>query len=339
MEYIYKLTSILLICFFVSVVQAKYRIAVIPKSTNHVYWDYVHLGAKEAAKEFGVSIIWAGPRDESKSQVGYLQRMLENEVDAVVIAPSSRTKLVPIINKLMLADIKIIIIDSGVDGKGYNSFIATDNYKAGYQAGEYLAKLMGEKGNAMLLRYRRGNDSTTLRENGFLKAIQNYPSIKLVYDDFVGTSVGSAYHTLLRAFTNLTKIDGAFAPNESSAAGLVRALNKNGRIGKMKVVGFDISNELVQAIKSGGLDGIMLQQPSKLGYQGVKQAIDALEGKEVKSKVLTEAILVTPKNINDQKIKSLLYISEKKKETESISKTFSEKFLVKLFIILQLLSK
>ncbi|WP_163833564.1 ABC transporter substrate-binding protein [Spartinivicinus ruber] len=338
MRYAYNLLILLLSILVIST-QAKprYTIAVIPKSTNHIYWDYVHVGAKQAAKELNIKIMWSGPRDESQPQIGYIQRMLESNIDALVIAPNHRSNLIPIIEKLVASGIKVVIIDSGMDGSSYSSFIATDNYQAGSQAGEYLAKLLNQQGHIMLLRYKQGNSSTMLREQGFLDTIKKYPGLKLVYDDYVGTSVGSTYHTLLRIFKNMPKIDGIFAPNESSTTGLIRALKKKGLSSKVKTVGFDISPELVKAIKRGKLNGTMLQQPIKIGYLGVKQAFEILEKKPVKSQTLTKAILVTPKNIRNKKIKSLLYISSKAGKTRS--PTTPEDFLTKLLIILELLYK
>ncbi|MDE1462254.1 substrate-binding domain-containing protein [Spartinivicinus poritis] len=337
MRYAYSLLVFLLsILVTYSQAKPKYTIAVIPKSTNHIYWDYVHVGAKQAAKELNINISWAGPRDESQSQVGYVQRMLESNISALVIAPNHQSNLVPITEQLVASGVKVVLIDSGMDGSGYSSFIATDNYQAGSQAGEYLAKLLNQQGHIMLLRYKQGNSSTMLREQGFLDTMKKYPGLTLVYDDYVGTSVGSTYHTLLRVFKNIPKVDGIFAPNESSTTGLIRALKKKGLSSKVKTVGFDISQELAKAIKRGKLNGTMLQQPIEIGYLGVKQAYEILENKAKtnKEKIFTEAILITRKNINSKDIKPLLYISSKKGKSNHAN---TEDLLAKFFVLLRLL--
>ncbi|MCX4029320.1 substrate-binding domain-containing protein [Endozoicomonas sp. SM1973] len=335
MRYSYHLLLVLLsISILSSQAKSNYKIAVIPKSTNHVYWNYFYIGTRQAAQELNIKIIWTGPRKEGQSQVGYIRRLQKSNIDALIIAPGHHSKLVPTINKLISSGIKFIIIDSEMDNSNYTHLIATDNYQAGSQAGEYLSSLLNKKGRIMLLRYKQGNRSTQQREQGFLDTLKKYPSMEIVYDDYVGTSAGSAYHALFPIFKRASIIDGVFASNESSTIGLLRALKKTGFSGKVKTVGFDINDELVAALKTGELHGTMLQQPIKIGYLSVKQAYEALEKKLTKSKTLVKTVLVTHENINSKKIQSLLYINTKK-VMANYSNT--EDLLTKFFVLLRLI--
>src|SRR5262249_25548365 len=103
-------------------------------------------------------------------------------------------------------------------------------------------------------------------------------------------------------------LDGIFAPNESSTTGVLRALEVLGQAGKIKLVGFDASKILIDALASDKLHGLVLQDPFDMGYQSVLRAVDQLEGKPPPADKprYTNLKAARKKNLNDPAIK-LLY--------------------------------
>jgi ribose transport system substrate-binding protein len=87
---------------------------------------------------------------------------------------------------------------------------------------------------------------------------------------------------------------------------MLRALQDGGLAGKVKYVGFDSSDRLVQALKEGQLHGLVLQDPVKMGYLGVKTVVEHLTGKKVPKRIDTGSAVATPENMNDPKIRELL---------------------------------
>jgi len=288
------------------------KIAVIPKGTTHEFWKAVHAGAKKAAAEANVEIVWKGPlkEDDLKAQIDVVQSFTAQGVNGIVLAPLSDKALVGSVKAAVEQKIPVVVFDSDLAGSEHTSFVATDNRAAGRLAGEHLAKLVG-KGKVILLRYQEGSASTYNREEGFLEAIKKFPDIQLVSDNqYGGATTESALaksESLLSAQNAATGgVQGVFAPNESTTFGMLLALQKAGLAGKLKFVGFDTSDKLLDAMKKGELDGLVVQDPFKIGYLAVKTMAAHLRKEPVEKRIDTGAKLVTKENLETQEIKDLL---------------------------------
>src|SRR5207249_2936248 len=165
--------------------------------------------------------------------------------------------------------IPVVIIDSGLKSDQYVSFVATDNYKGGQMAAQHLGKLLGGKGNVILLRYAVGSASTEEREAGFLDVLKTqFPNIKLISaDQYAGPTRETGYQAsqnLLNRFGR--EVDGVFCPNENSTIGMAMALREIGKAGgKVKMVGFDSGTKSVIDLKNGDVQGLVVQNPLLMG--------------------------------------------------------------------------
>jgi ribose transport system substrate-binding protein len=298
---------------------SKYRIAVIPKGTTHVFWKSIHAGAVKAGKELkelGVEIIWKGPlkEDDRESQIRVMEDFITRGVSGIVLAPLDDVALRMPVKDAVNYGIPVVIIDSGLKSDDYISFVATDNYIGGRKGGEHLAHVLGGKGKVIMLRYQEGSASTMNREQGFLDVLkEKYPQIEVVSaNQYGGATTESAYKASenllapLRTPDGGLKIDGIFCPNESTAFGMLRALQDSGLAGKVKYVGFDSSDRLVEALANGQIHGLVLQDPINMGYLGVKIMVAHLQGQKVDKKIDTGSAVATPENMNDPDIKRLL---------------------------------
>lgn len=313
--------KILLLCAFLGaalIASAKtYRIAVIPKGTTHEYWKSIHAGAIKAAQELkqdgiDVRITWKGPlrEDDREQQVQVVENFIVRRVDGIVLAPLDARALVEPTETAVRAGIPVVIIDSGLDSKLPVSTVSTDNYKGGVLGARRLGELLHGKGNVILLRVLAGSTSTEQREAGFLDTIQQeFPDIKVLSSD---QHAGATRDTAYRAAQNLLnrfghELDGFFAPNESSATGTLLALRDAGLAGgKVKFVGFDSGAQTVAALRSGDLQGLVLQNPFKMGYLGVKTMVAALQGQTVAKDIDTGCELVTKENMDEPASAALL---------------------------------
>jgi ribose transport system substrate-binding protein len=290
-------------------------IAVIPKGTTHEFWKSVHLGALKAAKELDVDIIWKGPLQENdrQGQINEVEAFINRGVTGICLAPLDSKALRKYASSAMAKKIPVVIFDSGLEGDDYVSYVATDNYKGGFLAGEHLSKVLGGKGKVALLRYMEGSESTVQREQGFLDAITKSKDIEVISSN---QYAGATADTALKASENLLaslktadgglKIEGLFCPNESSAIGMLRALQTAKLAGKVKFVGFDTSERLVAALKSGELQGTVLQNPIKMGYLAVKTIVGHLRGGAQEKRVDTGVAIATPENMDTPEMRALL---------------------------------
>ena len=284
------------------------QIAVIPKGTTHIFWQSVHAGARKAEKELNaagtnVAITWKGPlkEDDRVSQIEVVQSFVAKRTDAIVLAPLDKVSLVPPVEDAVKRGVTTVIIDSALESESYASFVATDNYQGGFLAGQRLAAVLGGEGKVMMLRYMVNSASTEKREAGFLAAIKEHPGIEIVSDNqYAGATQQEAQDAsqgLLAKFG--TQVQGVFCPNESSTAGMLVAMRDANLISTVNLVGFDASPFLVEALKSGEIKGLAVQDPFAMGYKGVMNAVAATQGKTVVKDDPTAVALVTPDNIAD----------------------------------------
>ena len=298
---------------------ARLKIAVIPKGTTHEFWKSVHAGAMKAAKEADVDIIWKGPlkEDDLKAQVDVVSTFIAQGVNGIVLAPLNDTALRAPVKQATQAKIPVVVFDSDLQGDDHISFVATDNVAAGRLAADHIAKLIGDKGNVVVLRYQEGSASTANREKGFLDAVKAKPSIKVVSENqYGGATTESAFSKgeslLLAQKAETGAVNGIFTPNESTTFGMLLALKKSNMNKRMKFVGFDASEKLIGALKDGDIDGLVVQNPFNMGYLAVKTMADSLRGKKVEKRIDTGARLVTKENLDDPGIKEIMQPDLKK---------------------------
>ena len=288
----------------------KIQIAVIPKGTTHEFWKTIHAGAVKASRELGVDIIWKGPQkeDDRAQQIMVVEDFINRGVDGIVLAPLDDRALCRPVQDAVRETIPVVIIDSELQGEDFVSFVATDNYKGGVIAARKLGELLGGKGEIFLIRYQEGSASTTKRENGFLDTITSeFPDVSLlVQDQHTGATTETAYQLAENLIGRFPEVEGIFCPNESSTFGTLRALQESGVAGKIKFVGFDSSPKLIQALRDGHIHGLVLQNPMKMGYLGVKQMVLHLRGQSIESRVDTGVYLATRENMADTEMKNLL---------------------------------
>jgi ribose transport system substrate-binding protein len=291
-------------------------IAMIPKGTTHTFWQSIHAGANRAAKELGIELIWRGPlrEDDRDSQVSEIEGFISRGVSGIAIAPLDEAALVGPVSDAMSKKIPVVIFDSGLKGDNYVSFVATDNVKGGQLGGERLIESMGGKGRVVLLRYSEGHDSTTKREEGFLAAMKAHPSVEVVSaNQYVGTDVEEAYKRTESILSTYKKpdgslsIDGIFCANESSSFAAMRVLKDNGWAGKLHFVGFDSSENLVKGLQEGTLDGLVLQDPVKMGYLAIKTLVAHIKGEQVERRIDTGVQVVTKENMEQPGMKELVH--------------------------------
>ncbi len=295
----------------------KYRIAVVPMGATHQYWKLLHSGALKAEAELqaqGVDakIIWKGPlrEDDRDQQVQVVENFMTQRVSGIVLAPLDNRALAAPVEQAVSAGIPVVIVDSPLRSDAPISTIATNNYKGGRLAGQRLGELLEGKGNVILLRVQVGSASSEAREQGFLDEIaENFPAIVVLSSNQHG---GATRNTSLAASQNLLirfgpKVNGIFCPNSSTTAGMMVALSDAGLgHGKVKLVGFANSRMFIESLRTGELQGLVLQDPVKMGYLGVKTIVQVLRGETVPKLVDTGVALATADNLNDEAILALV---------------------------------
>ena len=290
-------------------------IAVIPKGTTHEFWKSIHAGARKAAMELSIDIIWKGPlkEDSREAQISIVEDFISRGVSGIVLAPLDDTALRAPVSSAVRSGIPVVVIDSGLKGKDFVSFVATDNHVGGSLAGGRMAQRLKGEGRIVMLRYQEGSASTMKREQGFLDALTAHEGIEVVSSgQYGGATTESAYRASenlllpLKASDGTLKIDGIFCPNESTTFGMLRALQDADLSGTVVFIGFDSSTKLVEALRKGEIDALVLQDPMQMGYLGVKTMFRHLGGDRVDDRIDTGVHLITRDNMDQPEMRALL---------------------------------
>lgn len=280
-------------------------IAVIPKGNAHLFWQSVHAGAVATSRESGVEIIWNGPASETDytGQLKVVDAMINRRVDAIALAPIDSKAMVGVVERAAAEGIPVVIFDSGIDTDKFVAQVATDNYHAGEMGAERLAKLLGGKGKVAMLANMPGSASTVARESGFEDFTKkNYPGIQIVEKQFGNAEVASSLTKAENILTGHPDLDGIFASNESSSMGFAQALRD--RKTKIKMVGFDWSPSLLDDVKNGVIDSLVVQNPFKMGQEAVRLAIEKLDGKPIVKMNALAPKLIDKENLNTPEVQA-----------------------------------
>jgi len=276
-------------------------VAVVPKCTTMAFWHSVRAGAESAGKELGVDVVWSGPASEQdvEEQKRILDKYIENKVNAVVFSACDPEALVETARRAKAEGIVVVTIDSGINDDNIPvSSVATDNVNAGRQAGHKLAQLIGKKGLVGIIPIIRGVSSSDDRERGFREAISCYPDIKqgpVMYSESTVERGRTAAEDMLSRYPDLK---GIFAANEYGGVGAAEAIRKRKCVGSIKLVAFDSSEPEVKALKDGIIQALIVQDPISIGFEGVKQAVNAINGRPVNEYVTTGVKIITTEEIN-----------------------------------------
>jgi ribose transport system substrate-binding protein len=289
--------------------EGKRSIAVIPKGTTHIFWQSVRMGAEKAGEELGVEILWNGPKLETdrEGQIQIIEDFIVKKVSGFVLAPLDSQALIPSVVKMYENNTPCVIIDSGIGTDKIVCFAATDNYQGGVIAARRMGKILNGKGKIIVVKYVPGSSSTTKRENGFIDTIKKeFPDIQIVDQQYGQATVETALQATEDMLTKNTELDGLYACNAPTAVGAIQALQSQGRTKEIKMVGFDAEDALVNALKEGIIDSLVVQNPFKMGYEGVKTVVAKLDGKQVPKHIDTGVELVTKERLEESEIKELL---------------------------------
>jgi ribose transport system substrate-binding protein len=226
-----------------------------------------------------------------------MQNMISRKPDAIAISPIDKKALVSVVEKAASENIPVVIFDTNIESDKYVSHVATDNYTGGKMAAERLATILGGKGKVLMVACQPGAASTMDRERGFEDVMrEKYPGISIVDKRFGMAEVATSMSVAENMLTAHPDVDGVFGSNETSSVGAAQALKARGI--KAKMVGFDWSPTLLEDLKTGVIDALVVQDPFKIGYEAVRAAVEKLKGGNPPKEHPLDARLVTRENLN-----------------------------------------
>ena len=288
-------------------------ITVIVKATTSPYWQTVFAGAEAAAEELGVNLTTQGAAEESDiaGQISILENTVTQSPDAIVLAPTASEPLGAPIDRAA-ESVPIIMIDSAAETEAYASFLTTDNFAAGQLAAEALADAIealhgAPEGQIAILTALPGVGSLTQRDEGFRDGLTNYPGLTEVANRFNNNDANQALSNTLDILVANPDLVGIFADNLPMGVGAGRAIAERGLEDQVAVVAFDSDDAEIGYLQGGQIKALIVQNPYRMGYEGVQTAVAVINGETVEKNIDTGVTVVTQENFDTEEVQALLY--------------------------------
>ena len=296
-----------------AVAQTKPTIPVIVKATTSVYWQTVLAGARKAGQDLGVDVTELGAQSESDiaGQISILQKAVASNPAAIVIAPAQFAALGKPIDEAA-KKVKIIGIDSAADTKTWTSLVATDEVQAGRIAADALANAITRtyadtEGNVAIITASPGA-SRDQSATGFKEQVAKKYRALSVLPDKVADAQEATGLSIMKELTAADRnLRGVFVSNIVVAEGASQVIYNKSSGDKVNYVVFGSDDKLVKSLQDSTIAALVVPDPFRIGYDGVKTALAASKGEKVPASIDTGVNLITKANMNSARSQELLH--------------------------------
>jgi ribose transport system substrate-binding protein len=287
-----------------------YQIIYIPKTTdpNNDFWTFLIEGVEMAAEEYKVHVTVVAPESEEdyEKQNQLIAWAINKKPDAILLSPCSYTENTEMAKKVKQAGITLVLIDSSLNEDIADATVATNNVKLGGVQGAFIKQFLADDSKMAIIGHVQGSSTAIEREEGVRKGLGEYED-KIVDVVFCDSDYYKAYQLLVELLDKYPDISLIAGLNEYSAVGVARAIRDLNLTDRIKVVGTDSSLEEIQMLEEGIFEGIVIQNPFKMGYMGVDVTMKLLKGEKTLKNVDSGCELITRENVYTEENQKLLF--------------------------------
>jgi ribose transport system substrate-binding protein len=283
-------------------------IALVMKTLTNPFFVEMEKGARRAEKEFGIDLLVKTAAQETsiQQQIGIVDDLIREKVDAIVIAPGDSVELIPVLKKARDAGIAVINIDNQLDpafSKKNNllnvPFVSVDNRASAYQSAKYIADQVLSPSRAVVMEGIRSALNAELRKQGAVQAFSENPNIELVAMESANWKIDDAYRLMSQWLEQYPDLRVVFAANDMMALGVINALKEAGRTDVL-VASYDALDQARDAIREGDLQATIDQLPAQQGYLGVHYALRIMNGEKLPATTHINTVLITGENVDQR---------------------------------------
>lgn len=299
-----------------------------PKKITFAYMSgiedpFMHMiekGARAKAQQLGVEVLTAeypkawGP----EIQVPILEALAaRGGFDFLIVVPTSTKALIAPLKKISDKGIPMVTTDTYLGDGDYSkasdysfplAYIGTDNELGGYEVGKRLAEMVGKKGKVYMNTTNPDVSSVSGRRDGFLRAMKEYPDIKVVAVDYNLDVQETAQRQTAAILQANPDLKGIFGTNLFSAQGAYQAVVNAGLTGVVKIASWDATVDLITALKGGKVDLVLAQKPFEIGQLAVEWGYKYLTQKaQVPKRIVPGFFFFTKENVDSPDAQQYIY--------------------------------
>lgn len=287
------------------------KIAFIQGVIGDNFYISMECGVRAAAEELGAEVSVQGPqRWDPALQQPIVTSVSATSPDAILIAPNDVSALQRPLEEAA-ANSHIVLVDTTVENPEFAvSEIASDNIGGGAAAFAAIQQLVPDGGKVLVIDNQPGISTTEARVDGFEEAAAQDSSFEYVGVQFAKNQPAEAANIVTATLQRHPDLKAIFATNIFSAEGAATGIEQAGVSGEVQVIGFDAGPAQVQALRDGTVQAIIAQQPYDIGYQGIEQALAAINGEPTEKMIQTGFTIVTLETLDTPEGQAALYASE-----------------------------
>jgi ribose transport system substrate-binding protein len=279
---------------------AKIRVGYSTPALTNQFWNRVSAGVQEEGKKNGVEVLVADAQGDSGKQLSDVEDLVQKQVSVLLISPWDTDTAASCIKKANRAGIPVVIVDIGTSGGDYAAFIVSDNKEGGRMAGRFVAEKLGGGGKVAHIQCQLGARNAQLRGEGF-EEIMKEKGIQIVAKQPADSRRDLGMSVMENILQTNPDLSAVFAQNDEMALGAARAIETNGKKGKIIVVGFDGNDDALAAIRGGGMAASVGQQPEEMGRIAMRTALDITKKKTVQKEIFVPVKLITKETLDKGK--------------------------------------
>jgi ribose transport system substrate-binding protein len=285
--------------------QTKPTVPVIVKDMTSPYWQAVLAGARKAGQDLGVNVVELGAQSENdvSGQISILETAVASNPAAIVIAPTQLAALGKPIDEAA-KKVKIIGLESATDANAMTSLLATDNVNAGRIAADGLAAAITKsfadtEGDIAIITAISGVASLDQRVKGFKDVVAaKYRALNIAADKVADGKPATVREIMNDLIAKDGDLRGVFASDPITAEVVAQAVSEKTTGDQINIIAVGSDENLIKLLQGDVIAGIVVADPFRMGYDGVKTALAASKGQTVSANVDIGAILVTKANLS-----------------------------------------
>ena len=280
----------------------RYRVALIAKSTGTEFWRTVFAGAEAAATEYNLDLTITGieSEDDYAAQNDLIEKAVEDGAQAIIFSASDYQQNAAAIDAAADKGVRIVVVDSAVDSAKVSAYIGADNYGAGQMAAESALENVEGPLHVGLISYKGSSPNAQQREQGVVDTLTASGRAEIttaVYDPSSPEDARADTLTMLTQHPEINVLITTF--NEGTSVGAAQAVTELGLADDLWIVAFDSNIEMVDALHTGAVDAMVVQNTYGMGYFSVENAYKLLagQGNDVPRETETTTRIIDRSNI------------------------------------------
>jgi erythritol transport system substrate-binding protein len=250
----------------------KKLIVIITPSHDNPFFKAEAVSAAATARQLGYETLSHSHDDDAHQQDQLFDMAIANQAAAIILDNAGADASIAAVAKAKKAGTPCFLIDREINATGIAvSQIVSNNYQGATLGAQEFVRLMGERGDYVELVGRESDTNAGIRTKGFHDVIDKYPQMRLVARQSANWSQTEAFQKMETIIQGSRGIKGVIIGNDTMALGAAAALKAAG-LGRVIVVGFDGSPDVIAAIKAGDIQATVLQPAARIARLAVEQA-------------------------------------------------------------------